>query len=105
MAAKDTMAAKEAKVGQKRKVAAKGKPDAKVKKARLGDSKPAKMAPKDASRDVDDLSDSDSDDDGGVKLDESSAGKPSKQTDGAADSAVFDRGALDQGILLDPVAH
>ncbi|KAF4510692.1 hypothetical protein G6O67_002566 [Ophiocordyceps sinensis] len=94
MAAKDTMAAKEAKVGQKRKVAAKGKPDAKVKKARLGDFKPAKMAPKDASRDVDDLSDSDSDDEGGVKLDESSAGKAPKQTDGAADSAVFDRGGL-----------
>lgn len=93
------MAAKEAKVGQKRKVAGKGKPDAKVKKARLSDSTPAKMAAKPASRDVEDLSDSDSDEEGGARLEQKPAGKASKKTDGASNAAVFDRGTLDRGIL------
>lgn len=84
------MAAKEAKAGQKRKVAAKGKPDGKAKKARLSDSKPRKMAAKQASRDPED---SDSDDEGGVKLAEELASKASRRPQGTSGPAVFDRGA------------
>ncbi|KJZ72627.1 hypothetical protein HIM_07986 [Hirsutella minnesotensis 3608] len=93
------MATKEAKVGDKRKAtsAAKGKPDGKSKKARLQDSKPPKKAVKDAADGSEDLSDSDSDSDGGVKLDSKPEGKSSKKTDGA--------GGLDRTGLTSRESH
>lgn len=89
------MAAKDLKAGDKRKAASgsKGKPDGKVKKARLGDSKPLKKAAaKEESDDFEDFSDSD---DGGAKLDTDKAdNKAAKKTEGSGSAKEFDRSKL-----------